>query len=180
MKARLLLGLGFSVCLLACSDGDESSPATSDAGADNGNPIEPQGSECTADTPCTSGLCAGTSCWQTWTCHLTTVACTADLVDYCGCDGITFQDSSTCPQRPFAVKGACEDGVSCDTRMVTCSTPKPACVDGEVPRVVGNCYDGTCVPSDLCTCTTAADCPADGKFLCVDQRCLPPLMGTVP
>jgi hypothetical protein len=36
-------------------------------------------------------------------------ACTADLVEYCGCDGKTFISSSSCPGEPFSVKGKCPE-----------------------------------------------------------------------
>jgi hypothetical protein len=177
-RKRQVLTLCLSLGLAACSDGDSSKPESGDAAVDGDNsaPIE-----CNGDNPCAAGVCMGASCSGSWSCGATTVACAADLTDYCGCDGLTFQDSGSCPRKPFAYKGKCEDGVSCDVRQVTCSTATPACAyEEDVPRVVGSCYDGTCVPIGHCTCTTAADCPSS-KLLCEAEqhRCLPPLMGAV-
>jgi hypothetical protein len=155
--------------------GGDAAPAEDGGGAsDGGATAEPV--ECTGDKPCAAGVCEGASCDGTWTCSSDGRACTTDLVEFCGCDGTTFKDSSSCPRRPVAFRGKCEDGVSCDVRKVTCSTAAPSCIEGNVPRVVGSCYDGTCVPLGHCTCTDVADCPA-GKLMCIEQRCQAPLMG---
>ena len=138
-RKRQVLTLCLSLGLAACSDGDSSKPESGDAAVDGDNsaPIE-----CNGDNPCAAGVCMGASCSGSWSCGATTVACAADLTDYCGCDGLTFQDSGSCPRKPFAYKGKCEDGVSCDVRQVTCSTATPACAyEEDVPRVVGSCYD---------------------------------------
>jgi len=31
-----------------------------------------------------------------------------DIRQYCGCDGVTFQGSGSCPGRLYAKTGACE------------------------------------------------------------------------
>jgi hypothetical protein len=36
-------------------------------------------------------------------------ACTRDLALFCGCNGLTFRGSSTCPPQPFKHRGACAD-----------------------------------------------------------------------
>jgi hypothetical protein len=35
--------------------------------------------------------------------------CTADVVEYCGCDGKTFVASSSCPGESFAKTGRCDE-----------------------------------------------------------------------
>jgi hypothetical protein len=86
-----------------------------------------------------------------------TVACSAIATQYCGCDGKTFTGSS-CAQRAYLFRGACESGVSCDMSKVLCKVATPKCPTGQVPSVSGICY-GPCVPVGMCTCATAADCP---------------------
>jgi hypothetical protein len=64
---------------------------------------------CTSETPCTGGgVCYGESCGAPWQCLFTGMACTDDAAPYCGCDGATFYDSSTCPTRPWAHRGECD------------------------------------------------------------------------
>lgn len=64
---------------------------------------------CTNETPCVGGVCIGMGCTgPAWECVFTGMACTDDLAAYCGCDGLTFYDSSTCPTQPFADRGACD------------------------------------------------------------------------
>jgi len=36
------------------------------------------------------------------------MACTKDLVEYCGCDGKTISGSGSCPPAPFTHRGPCE------------------------------------------------------------------------
>ena len=117
---------------------------------------------CTNDMPCTGGMvCVGSGCGMPWTCIATTRPCTDDEASHCGCDGVTFYDSSTCQTEPFAFVGSCEDGVSCDQRFVACDAPTPACPPGQVPSVTGGCW-GPCVDPDYCNCETGAECP-DGR-----------------
>ncbi len=78
-------------------------PVSSSAGGGEGDP-------CDATTRCAEGLfCDGAEgCDTPWTCQPMR-PCTRDLVTYCGCDGETFQNSGTCPGRPYANRGFCED-----------------------------------------------------------------------
>jgi hypothetical protein len=126
---------------------------------------------CWPTEPCAAGLCVGASCGLTWTCVVDGYGCTDDLADYCGCDDVSFQDSSTCPKRPYAYRGACGQGTNCDQRDVVCDRMPPACGQGQVPRVAGNCYDGTCVPIDQCPCTVPDECPDRNQYTCrMDER----------
>jgi hypothetical protein len=52
-------------------------------------------------------MCSGDAgCDAVWTCQPAR-PCTRDLVKYCGCDGKTFQGSSTCPLQKWKARGAC-------------------------------------------------------------------------
>jgi hypothetical protein len=67
----------------------------------------PEAKPCTTDADCQDGqACVGSlGCDEIWRCAK--VACTRDLVTYCGCDGKTFQGSGTCPSRKVARRGPC-------------------------------------------------------------------------
>jgi hypothetical protein len=114
---------------------------------------------CDTPTDCEGcgGACVGTSCDGPWMCD-PTVACTDDIAPWCGCDGVTFFGSSTCPTEPWAHRGECEGGVSCDARSVVCLVLPPTCAPGEVPSVEGRCW-GRCVPLSACTCSADVECP---------------------
>jgi hypothetical protein len=114
---------------------------------------------CSSTEPCAQGLCMGVSCRDTWTCVEDGRPCPPSLADYCGCDGVTFQDSENCPTRPYASRGACGQGTNCDQRDVACKMLPPTCGPGQFPGVVGSCWDGTCVPLEQCLCTVAEECP---------------------
>lgn len=85
------------------ADEGAEAPVSSSAGGGEGDP-------CDATTGCAEGLsCDGAEgCDTPWTCQPLR-PCTRDLVTYCGCDGQTFQNSGSCPGRPYARRGACED-----------------------------------------------------------------------
>jgi hypothetical protein len=126
---------------------------------------------CSSSEPCTQGLCVGASCGDTWTCVVDGRDCTGSLVDYCGCDGVIFQDSWACPTRPYSYSGACPPGsANCDQRAVACKMLPPICDQGQFPRVVGSCWDGTCVPIEQCQCTVTEECPDPGNFVCWSQQ----------
>lgn len=67
------------------------------------------GGPCLADAECASGICEGQGCdtKQPGACAPKSRGCTRDLREYCGCDGITFSTSGSCPGRRYARKGAC-------------------------------------------------------------------------
>lgn len=70
-------------------------------------PVE--GQVCQSSEECPRGQsCQGDQgCGAPWTCQPNRI-CTQDLVPYCGCDGQTFRASSSCPNRPYVDRGACE------------------------------------------------------------------------
>jgi hypothetical protein len=144
----------------------EPDAATPDAGG---------GEECRADALCgASQRCSGSGCFARWTC-VPMGACTEDEVEYCGCDGLSFFDSSTCPRRPFMARGPCPTTpVNCDVRDVECfETPIP-CPAGMATEVEGTCW-GSCVRIERCACTKTDECPfAPEEASCAsDGRCHP-------
>jgi hypothetical protein len=128
---------------------------------------------CSSTEPCAEGLCVGASCGDTWTCIEDRRTCSTSPADYCGCDGVTFQDSVACPTRPYASRGACGQGTNCDQRDVACDLLPPTCDLEQFPRVVGSCWDGTCVPIEQCACTVSEECPED--LVCWSQLHCGPL-----
>ena len=114
-------------------------------------------------------------------------ACTGDLVPYCGCDGTTFQASSTCPTRTYARRGPCEvvDGgaTGCplgDGRVCPYGQRCPA-ADGCNTCVCSTqglaCTEIACVDAGA-ACRGPADCPpsmlCQGAMGCgVPWRCVP-------
>jgi hypothetical protein len=136
---------------------------------------------CSSTKPCAQGLCVGASCGDTWTCVVDGRDCAGTLVDYCGCDGVTFLDSWACPASPFDHRGACGPVLAnCDQRDVACNMLPPTCGLGQFPAVVGSCWDGTCVPLEQCLCTVMEECPAysgqgylEQNECCGSQHCCP-------
>jgi hypothetical protein len=147
-----------------------------DAGDDSGSG---EGSGCTADYPCATGLsCFGDACSDMWQCmaHFDDTVehpCEPELMPYCGCDGVTFEASITCPDRPFAHPGACGDGESCYSGAVRCSDPAPVCPEGQAPSVIDDCY-GPCIPIESCRCAAHYQCPNGELYTCLETlRCGP-------
>ncbi len=131
---------------------------------------------CSSSEPCAQGLCVGASCGDPWTCVVDGQDCAGTLVDYCGCDGVIFQDSWACPTRPYSSPGACPPGsANCDQRDVACNMLPPTCGPGQFPRVVGSCWDGTCVSLEQCQCTVTEECPDPGNLVCWSRQHCGPL-----
>lgn len=151
---------------------DAMTDAAADTGADAGDP-----GTCSAGSPCTGGaLCVGgPACSDAWSCILSDRACTDDLVPYCGCDGVTFMDSSTCITQPVAHLGSCEAGANCDRRAVMCRRVEPTCPDGQVAEVLGSCWSERCLPIGECGCRSGAECPMNDLYTChgTTERCGP-------
>ena len=154
--------------------GVDSGPGV-DAGPGPGLDAGPPGDVCTNAEPCTGGaICVGEGCGETWSCVFTAMPCTDDAAPHCGCDGVTFYDSSTCPTQPFAHRGECGAVVNCDARDVLCRALPPECPEGEVPAVEGSCWNG-CVSIANCECSDADDCPMREIYTCHNSagRCGP-------
>ncbi len=85
----------------AGSDGAASQPATGDK--------KDAGASCLSADECQSGVCEGEGCSDDTpgTCADASRMCTRDLRQYCGCDGVTFGSSGSCPGQRYAHKEAC-------------------------------------------------------------------------
>jgi hypothetical protein len=85
-------------------------PPGDGSGAGSGSPVAGgvAGASCNTGADCASGVCEGEGCGAgQGVCAAEKRACTLDLRPYCGCDGVTFDASSTCPRRRFSQRGAC-------------------------------------------------------------------------
>ena len=64
------------------------------------------GEDCGRSEECESGICEGPGCGDTGgTCVPVLRPCTADLRQYCGCDGTTFEGSDSCPGDRYEHEG---------------------------------------------------------------------------
>jgi hypothetical protein len=158
---------------------DAETDAETDALADGGSDdVDPNA--CTASIPCLSGSnCTADSCAGPWTCvyHFDETLehpCSETVIPFCGCDGVTFEASETCPDRPWVHAGACGDGVNCNAQEVKCSDPKPTCNPGQEASVVGDCW-GKCVDIAECRCLYHWQCPNLSLYTCLfpQYRCGP-------
>jgi hypothetical protein len=99
--------------LVACKKRDPEpvvEPATPvDAPAAPAAPVPPPATACLSTADCPEGsVCEGLGCGddQPGRC-MGMRPCTRDLRMYCGCDGVTFGSSGSCPGRRFAHEGEC-------------------------------------------------------------------------
>ncbi len=140
-----------STGMLACTG-----RACVDAGPPEDVPV-PRSCRSTGDCP-PSMLCDGPpGCDTIWTC-VPVRGCTADLSPFCGCDGATFESSSTCVGRPYQHRGACS-GAS-DGGVAPACAPQDASADGRCDLFLGYAWNGrTCVGLGGCRCV-GADCPS--------------------
>jgi hypothetical protein len=107
---------------------------------------------CTSTADCGPGLecLGGEGCGTPWTCQPALGRpCTADFSPFCGCDGVTFGGSSSCPPRPFLHRGPCGP---IDAGPAGCAMP-----DGSVCAVGQLCRTGEC---------TTCFCSAPGMLRC--------------
>lgn len=66
------------------------------------------GEACETAEQCSSGICEGQGCGSMeGICAPKARMCTRDWRAYCGCDGVTFNASGSCPGARYATKGAC-------------------------------------------------------------------------
>jgi hypothetical protein len=85
---------------------------------DDGPVLGIAGDPCNLAADCESGVCEGMGCGDgAGTCAAADRACTADVAQYCSCDGVTFTGSGSCPGARFQYRHACETklaaGASC-------------------------------------------------------------------
>jgi hypothetical protein len=167
----------------APSDGappDDGGVGDADDAADAGGEDDGGLPGCSTTSPCPPDLiCDGLTCGGPWQCisHFDDTRehpCEPETILFCGCDGVTFEASFTCPDRPWIHTGACDDGVSCTKEHVECADPKPSCPSGQEPSVVAGCW-GPCVPVASCRCLYHWMCPNLEVNTCLmpDYRCGP-------
>jgi len=68
-----------------------------------------EGAACMKQDDCASMVCEGQGCGADTpgSCAPSSRGCTRDRRQYCGCDGVTFEASGSCPGKRFASRGAC-------------------------------------------------------------------------
>jgi hypothetical protein len=121
---------------------------------------------CVTNADCGPGRqCQGPDgCNTTWSCGPPR-ACTRDLATFCGCDGVSFQSSSTCPMRPYAHAGGCSPPPSppppTSSRKCTSSADCTSNEQCAGPEGCGATW--TCVPAKPCTKDLTTFCGCDGK-----------------
>jgi hypothetical protein len=157
------------------------------------NPGAAAGASCTTAADCASGICEGEGCGDArGFCAEASRACTKDLRPYCGCDGVTFGASGTCPGRRFAHTGSCDTATQTPPPPPPPPTPtcpgSPTCAaqpDGSpcldnthcssgVCEGIGCGIDapGKCVPKTRrCTRDRRAYCGCDGKTFFASGTC---------
>lgn len=129
----------------------------------------PAGAACAAPTDCASGVCEGEGCGATLgVCAEASRACTKDLREYCGCDGVTFGASGSCPGRRFAYAGECK---AAEPEPPACpgapDCPKQA--DGSPCLAGTDCISGTC-EGEGCGADTPGVCVAERRRCTRDRR----------
>ncbi len=138
-----------------------------------GGTVEPPagevGAACDTAADCASGVCEGEGCGAgQGVCAAPDRVCTADVVQYCGCDGRTFDGSSSCAGARYAARGACAplaDGAAC-------------LADGDCASGVcegqgcGPDEPGVCAPkSRACTKDLRPYCGCDGQTFRTSGSC---------
>jgi len=132
------------------------------------------GAACGVAADCASGTCEGLGCGTGGgVCAANARACTNDLREYCGCDGVTFRGSGSCPGKRYAATGACAaatptlaaDGAAC--------LQASDCASGTCEGVgCGASAPGTCAPrARPCTRDLRAYCGCDGATFRTSGSC---------
>jgi hypothetical protein len=87
-------------------------PAASPSAPNGSAAGQADGGACLTHADCASGICEGLGCTdqQPGTCAPRLRACTRDLRIYCGCDGVVFKASGSCPGRRYQRREACSGG----------------------------------------------------------------------
>lgn len=161
MKFLKTLALGGVMALSAVAlDGCGPVAPPDDAVVDGGPtsdtvvPVDrPPVNACSSSRDCAPGFdCVGPEgCGVPWACvPAGDRACTRDWVPFCGCDGQTFNSSSSCPERPYARRGAC---VAEDAGPLACQLPGGGlCPNGQSCPAGDGCNTCICRAGQL-TCT---------------------------
>ena len=131
------------------------------------NTPAPDGSSCNSFLECDSGICEGQGCGPNeGVCASNERRCTRDMATMCGCDGVTFQGSSSCPGKRFARGGACETSGGEATNRPdgsACTNPED-CGSGICEGMGCGTEEGVCAPkSRPCTRDLRSYCGCDGQ-----------------
>lgn len=115
-------------------------------------------------------MCMGPEgCGVPWVCRPGPIGCTADLSPFCGCDGVTFFSSSSCPSRPYQSRGPClgtDAGVAaCNIRGVQCPVNSRCQID--------RCTICTCNADRSTSCAVASNCIIDAGAPATDGGAAP-------
>lgn len=133
-----------------------------------GNQLQPAGASCEVDEDCQSGTCEGVGCGAfEGKCAEEDRACTDDLRPYCGCDGVMFYSSGTCPGARYSEEMNCPskapDGDSCESH--------DDCASG-ICEGDGCDAPGRCVPEGrICTDDLVPYCGCDGTVFYGSSSC---------
>ena len=167
----VLSGCG-SVVIQADPDGGGATdaPPTTDRPSPGDTPLPPVDrppvvdvpSTCTTTADCARGLecLGGEGCSIPWTCQPALGRpCTDDLAPFCGCNGMTFYGSSSCPSQPYLYRGSCDGPPPpIDAGPAGCALP-----NGAVCAVGATCRLGEC---SICFCAAPGMLRCNGA--CVD------------
>jgi hypothetical protein len=162
----------------AQSGGADGTAGTSSTGGTTGDdPFK-----CTASQACTGQLlCAGPNCsTMPWDCvsHLDMPPgflahpCPTETMEFCGCDGVTFEAPPTCPDRPYQHAGSCGDGYNCNASNVGCTDAVPTCPPGQAASIVNDCF-AECVSTLDCRCEYNWQCPTGYQCNRDNWHCIP-------
>ncbi len=148
-------------------------PTATDGGVPDASPASEQlaaaGAACTLDAECESSVCEGQGCGEgEGKCAARDARCTRDLRPYCGCDGVTFSSSGSCPGARYQFPGECEarpEGQSC--------LDGAECASGVCEgQGCGDDAPGTCAPKGrACTKDLRPYCGCDGKTFKTSGSC---------
>lgn len=125
--------------------------------------VAPRSCRTSSDCP-PSMICDGAQgCDVPWVC-VPARPCTADLAPFCGCDGRTFQSSSSCPGQQYRSRGACPDAGTTNVCRA-----QDARAEGLCDLFLGVAWNGrVCVSLGGCRCV-GADC---GSIVRTQEECV--------
>jgi hypothetical protein len=135
------------------------------------------GAACATGDDCDSGVCEGPGCDKSATglCAAPRRACTMDLVDYCGCDGKTFQASGSCPKQRYQQKGACPAPPPPPPKKAageSCLSPDDCASGVCAGKGCGDDTPGRCAdPAARCARNSVEMCGCDGATFRASSTC---------